>query len=161
MAMKTFVNLPVKNLTKTTEFFTKLGFSFDPQFTDENATRMIISDDTSVMLAVEPFFKGFITPQDIADTSTSREVIVGLSTESREQVDDLADKPSNMRDAATPMTERMAKGVPQPNGTVMIEPTMDVENVANAVICMARMPLDTNVLFMTVMANTMPFVGRG
>jgi len=92
MAMKTFVNLPVKNLTKTTEFFTKLGFSFDPQFTDENATRMIISDDTSVMLAVEPFFKGFITPQDIADTSTSREVIVGLSTERREQVDDLADK---------------------------------------------------------------------
>ena len=63
--------------------------------------------------------------------------------------------------AATPMTERMAKGVPQPNGTTMIEPTMDVENVANAVICMARMPLDANVLFMTVMANKMPFVGRG
>ena len=92
MAMKTFVNLPVKDLTKATEFFTKLGFSFDVQFTDENATRMIISDDTSVMLAVEPFFKGFITPQDITDTSRSREVIVGLSTESREQVDDLADK---------------------------------------------------------------------
>ena len=49
----------------------------------------------------------------------------------------------------------------QPNGTTMIEPTMDVENVANAVICMAQMPLDTNVLFMTVMANKMPFVGRG
>ena len=63
--------------------------------------------------------------------------------------------------AATPMTERMAKGVPQPNGTVAIEPTMDVENVANAVLCMARMPLDANVLFMTVMANKMPFVGRG
>ena len=59
------------------------------------------------------------------------------------------------------MTERMAKGVPQPNGTTMIEPTMEVENVANAVVCMARMPLDTNVLFMTVMANKMPFVGRG
>src|SRR5947199_69195 len=63
--------------------------------------------------------------------------------------------------AATPMTERMAKGVPQPNGTTMIEPTMDVENVANAVLCMARMPLDTNVLFVTVMADKMPFVGRG
>jgi len=92
MAMKTFVNLPVKDLAKATEFFTKVGFSFDEQFTDEKATRMIISDDTSVMLAVEPFFKGFITPQDIADTSKSREVIVGLSTESREQVDELADK---------------------------------------------------------------------
>src|ERR671919_605345 len=89
--MMTFINLPVKDLTRTTEFFAKLGFSFDEQFTDENATRMIISDDTSVMLVVEPFFKGFVTPQDITDTSMSREVIVGLSAESREQVDDLAD----------------------------------------------------------------------
>ena len=89
--MMTFINPPVKDLTRTTEFFAKLGFSFDEQFTDENATRMIISDDTSVMLVVEPFFKGFVTPQDITDTSTSREVIVGLSAESREQVDDLAD----------------------------------------------------------------------
>jgi predicted lactoylglutathione lyase len=92
MATKTFVNLPVKDLPRATEFFTALGFSFDPQFTDENATRMIISEDTSVMLAVEPFFKGFIEPQAIADTSRSREVIVGLSAESREQVDDLAEK---------------------------------------------------------------------
>ena len=92
MAMQTFVNLPVKDLTKATEFFTAIGFAFDPQFTNENATRMIISDDTSVMLAVEPFFKGFIEPQDIADTSRSREVTVGLSTESKEQVDDLTDK---------------------------------------------------------------------
>jgi len=47
MATQTFVNLPVKDLTKATEFFTRLGFSFDQQFTDENATRMIVSDDTS------------------------------------------------------------------------------------------------------------------
>jgi uncharacterized protein len=92
MAMQTFVNLPVKDLTKATEFFTALGFTFDEVFTDENATRMIVSDDASVMLVVEPFFQGFITPQDIADTSRSREVIVGLSAESREQVDDLAGK---------------------------------------------------------------------
>jgi predicted lactoylglutathione lyase len=93
MAMMTFINLPVKDLTKATEFFTRLGFSFDEQFTDENATRMIVSDDTSVMLAVEPFFKGFTEPQESADTSRSREEIVGLSAESREQVDDLAAKP--------------------------------------------------------------------
>ena len=92
MAMQTFINLPVKDLAKTTEFFTKVGFSFDQQFTDENASRMIVSDESSVMLVVESFFEGFITPQEIADTSRSREVIVGLSTESREQVDDLADK---------------------------------------------------------------------
>jgi predicted lactoylglutathione lyase len=92
MAMQTFINLPVKDLTKATEFFTAIGFSFDPEFTDENATRMIVSDDTSVMLAVEPFFKGFIEPQEIVDTSRSREVVVGLSAESREQVDELAEK---------------------------------------------------------------------
>jgi uncharacterized protein len=92
MSRMTFINLPVKDLARATGFFTKLGFSFDPMFTDENATRMIISDDTSVMLVTEPFFKGFIDPQDIADTSESREVLVGLSAESREQVDDLSDK---------------------------------------------------------------------
>ena len=92
MSRMTFVNLPVKDLGKSTEFFTKIGFSFDPMFTDENATRMVISDDTSIMLAAEPFFKGFIEPQEIADTSKSREVLVGLSADSREEVDDLADK---------------------------------------------------------------------
>lgn len=92
MATLTFINLPVADLGKATEFFTKVGFSFDPEFTDENATRMIVSDETSVMLAVQPFFKNFIAPLDIADTSKSREVIVGLSADSREQVDDLTDK---------------------------------------------------------------------
>ncbi len=90
--MQTFVNLPVRDLGKTTEFFSKIGFSFDPQFTDETATRMIISDDASVMLCAESTFKGFVSPQDIADTSKTREVIVGLSAESRAEVDDLADK---------------------------------------------------------------------
>ena len=90
--MQTFINLPVKDLTKATDFFAAIGFSFDEQFTDENATRMIISDETSVMLAVEPFFQGFIAPQDVADTSASREVVVGLSADSREQVDELTGK---------------------------------------------------------------------
>ena len=92
MSRQTFINLPVKDLSKSTEFFTAIGLSLDPEVTDENATRMIISDDTSVMLAVEPFFQGFIAPQDIADTSTTREVIVGLSADSREDVDDLVNK---------------------------------------------------------------------
>ena len=63
--------------------------------------------------------------------------------------------------AATDMTARMKKGVPQANGSVAVEPTMDVENVARAVAYMASLPLDANVLFMTVMATEMPFVGRG
>jgi predicted lactoylglutathione lyase len=90
--MQTFINLPVRDLAKATEFFKKIGFTFDPQFTDETATRMIISNDASVMLCVEPTFKGFVSPQDITDTSRAREVIVGLSAESRAQVDDLANK---------------------------------------------------------------------
>lgn len=63
--------------------------------------------------------------------------------------------------AATPMTSRMATGVLQANGSVEIEPTMDVENVAQAVVYMANLPLDTNVQFMTVMAAKMPYIGRG
>jgi NAD(P)-dependent dehydrogenase (short-subunit alcohol dehydrogenase family) len=65
--------------------------------------------------------------------------------------------------AITPMTERMTQGegVPQANGTMMIEPRMNADNVGAAVVTMAGMPLDANVLFMTVMANNMPFVGRG
>ena len=59
------------------------------------------------------------------------------------------------------MTARMKDGVPQANGTVAAEPTMDVEQVARAVVYMAGLPLDANVLFMTVMATQMPFVGRG
>ena len=68
MATKIFVNLPVKNLNKTIEFFTKLGFKFNPQFTDENATCMIVGEDIFVMLLIENFFKTF-TKKQISDTS--------------------------------------------------------------------------------------------
>lgn len=63
--------------------------------------------------------------------------------------------------AATEMTERMKTGVPQANGCVLVEPTMDSDAVAKAVLYMDSLPLDTNVLFLTVMANQMPYVGRG
>ncbi len=63
--------------------------------------------------------------------------------------------------AATPMTQRMQRGVPQANGEVKVEPTMDVENVARAVVYMDSLTLDANVQFITVMATQMPFVGRG
>jgi NADP-dependent 3-hydroxy acid dehydrogenase YdfG len=59
------------------------------------------------------------------------------------------------------MAARMAKGVPQANGEVAVEPLMDVQHVADAVLHMASLPLDANVLFMTIMATKMPFVGRG
>ena len=63
--------------------------------------------------------------------------------------------------AVTPLTERMAAGIPQANGTVMAEPRMDLKHVCDAVLYMANLPLEANVQFMTVMATKMPFVGRG
>jgi len=83
-----FVNLPVKDLTKTVEFFTKLGFRFNPQFTDDNATCMIVSDNIFVMLLVEKFFKTF-TKKEICDAKKSTEVLIALSAESREKVDEM------------------------------------------------------------------------
>ncbi|MCW3110988.1 MAG: glyoxalase/bleomycin resistance protein/dioxygenase [Segetibacter sp.] len=91
MATKIFVNLPVKDLDKSIEFFTKLGYSFNPQFTDEKATCMIIGDDIFVMLLVEQFFKTFV-PNEIADATKSIESIICLSAESREKVDELVKK---------------------------------------------------------------------
>jgi len=91
MATKIFVNLPVKNLQKSIDFFTRLGFSFNPQFTDETATCMIVSDDIFVMLLTHEKFKTF-TPKEICDSSTSTEVLVALSSEGRENVDETVRK---------------------------------------------------------------------
>jgi predicted lactoylglutathione lyase len=88
MTIQIFVNLPVKDLGRTVEFFKKLGFAFNPQFTDENATCMIINDNIFVMLLVEKFFKTF-TKKEICDTTKDTEVIIALSTESREKVDEM------------------------------------------------------------------------
>jgi len=91
MATKIFVNLPVKNLKKSIEFFTQLGYKFNPQFTDETATCMIVADDIFVMLLTEAKFKEF-TPKPICDATKSTEVLVCLSCESREAVSDLVRK---------------------------------------------------------------------
>lgn len=91
MTTKLFLNLPAKDLNKTIEFFTKLGFKFNPQFTDENATCMIVGEDIFVMLLVEKFFKTF-TKKEICDTSKNTEVIVALSVEGREKVDQMINK---------------------------------------------------------------------
>jgi NAD(P)-dependent dehydrogenase (short-subunit alcohol dehydrogenase family) len=74
---------------------------------------------------------------------------------------DIACGQIDIGNAATEMTARMSAGVPQAHGELAAEPTMDVEHVARAVVYMAGLPLDANVLFMTVMATKMPFVGRG
>ncbi len=74
---------------------------------------------------------------------------------------DIACGQIDIGNALTDMTQRMTKGLPQANGSVEIEPTMDVENVASAVVYMAGLSLDANVQFMTIMATKMPFIGRG
>jgi hypothetical protein len=91
MATKIFVNLPVKNLDTSVAFFTKLGFTFNPQFTDETATCMIVSQDIFVMLLTEAKFKTF-TPKEICDATKCTEVLVCLTSESREKVDEMVRK---------------------------------------------------------------------
>ena len=101
-------------------------------------------------------------PYSVAYTST-KHAITGLtkSTSLDGRKYDIACGQIDVGNAATEMTERMKKGVPQANGTVEVEPTMDVQNVAKAVVYMASLSLDANVQFLTVMATKMPFVGRG
>jgi predicted lactoylglutathione lyase len=91
MVTKIFVNLPVKNLNKSIAFFTQLGFTFNPQFTDETATCMIVAEDIFVMLLTEAKFKVF-TPKDICDATKCTEVLVCLTIENREQVDEMVRK---------------------------------------------------------------------
>jgi uncharacterized protein len=86
-----FINLPVKDLNKSTNFFKELGFEFNPQFSDENTSSMIISDNIFALLMVEERFKEF-TKKEIADTTSTAEAIFCLSAESREQVDEFVNK---------------------------------------------------------------------
>lgn len=87
MATQIFVNLPVKDLEASIAFFTQLGFHFNPQFTDETATCMIVSETIFVMLLTHEKFQTF-TPKAICDATKSTEVLVCLSVESRATVDD-------------------------------------------------------------------------
>jgi predicted lactoylglutathione lyase len=88
MTTKMFVNLPVKDLGKSVKFFTALGFRFNPQFTDENATCMIVSEENFVMLLVEDYFKTF-TPKPVSDARKSTEVLICLSADSRKDIDEM------------------------------------------------------------------------
>jgi predicted lactoylglutathione lyase len=91
MAKKIFVNLPVKDLKKSMEFFIKLGYTFNLQFTDETAACMVIAEDIFAMLLTEAKFKGF-TPNAICDARKSTEVLVALSCDTRDQVDETVRK---------------------------------------------------------------------
>jgi NAD(P)-dependent dehydrogenase (short-subunit alcohol dehydrogenase family) len=98
-----------------------------------------------------------------APYSATKHAITGLtkSISLDGRAHDIACGQIDIGNAATPMTERMASGILQPNGTIMPEPRLDLRHVVDAVLYMARLPLEANVQFMTVMATKMPFVGRG
>lgn len=89
-----FVNLPVKDLNKSIEFFTKLGFTFNPQFTDENATCMVMGENIFAMLLTEQYFSTFIS-KEISDAKKTSEIITALSVNSREEVDQIIEKAFN------------------------------------------------------------------
>ena len=91
MPRKIFVNLPIADMARSRAFFGALGFSFNPQFTNEQGACMVVAEDIFVMLLVQPFFQGF-TKKPIADAKTATEVLVCLSCESRAEVDDLVRK---------------------------------------------------------------------
>ncbi len=94
--MKTnlFVNLPVKNLDRSVDFFTKVGFTFNPQYTDEKGTCMVIGEDIYVMLLAEEYFRTF-TKKQVYDAAKGTEVILALSAESREKVDEIVHRASD------------------------------------------------------------------
>lgn len=91
MAKQIYVNLPVKNLEKTKAFFSKLGFEYNLQFTNEKGACMIVDDNIFVMLLQEEFFKTF-TKKEIADATKTTEVLIAISAESREKVDETVNK---------------------------------------------------------------------
>ena len=91
MAAQIFINLPVKNLNNSIEFYTKLGYTFNQQFTSENATCMIISETIYAMLLVESYFKTF-TDKQIIDAHKSCEALFALSAENKDKVNELVEK---------------------------------------------------------------------
>ena len=90
MATKIFVNLPVKDLNKSKEFYTQIGFSINPQFSDETAACVVISEDIYAMILTHAKFKEF-TPKEIADSTKTSEVLTCLSFESKEKVNEVVD----------------------------------------------------------------------
>jgi uncharacterized protein len=91
MNTKIFVNLPVKNLERSKDFFSNLGYNFDAQFTDEKAACLVIDENINAMLLTEDFFKSF-TKKEITDTEKASEAIVALSVDRRENVDAIVNK---------------------------------------------------------------------
>ncbi|MGK5508893.1 VOC family protein [Brevibacillus formosus] len=102
-----FVNLPVKDLNKSIDFFTAIGYEFNPQFTDQNAACLVIGENIFAMLLVEEFFQTF-TKKELTDATRSTEVIVALSADSKAEVDEIVNKA--LAAGATPSNDPVDHG---------------------------------------------------
>ena len=107
MSRMIFVNIAVEDLDRSIEFFTRLGFTFDPRFTDATATCMIVNDDAYVMLATKAKF-GEFTKKQLVDPAAQTEAILAVSADSREAVDELAD--TALEAGGSPANETMDYG---------------------------------------------------
>ena len=92
MPATTFINMAVKDVAAATDFFRTLGLAVDDDFSDDNGARIVINDGTSVMLMVEPNFDAFVAPAERAATPAQREIIIGVSVDNRDEVDELVDR---------------------------------------------------------------------
>ncbi|PIF32861.1 hypothetical protein CLU81_3422 [Flavobacterium sp. 9] len=107
METKIFLNLPVKDLNRSRSFFTNLGFSFNPQFTNDKGTCLIIGKNINAMLLVEEFYKTF-TYKEICNAKTTNEVIISVQTESREKVNEIIE--NALKNGATEYAEAQDYG---------------------------------------------------
>ncbi|MDX5568773.1 VOC family protein [Streptomyces sp. ID05-04B] len=101
-----FVNLPVDDLDASKKFFTELGYGINPQFSDDNAASVVISDTIVAMLLTKPSYSTF-TKKEIADASKTSEVLIALSAESREKVDELVDRALTLGGSPSGQTQDM------------------------------------------------------
>ncbi len=134
MATRVFINLPVKDLQASITFFTKLGYTFNPQFTDEHATCMIISDTIYAMLITHSRFRDF-TKKAIADATKTTEVLIALSAESKENVHEWAEKAiaAGGKEANEPQDHgfMISRSVEDPDGHIWEIVWMDPNFVQN------------------------------
>ncbi|MEE1928954.1 VOC family protein [Streptomyces sp. TRM 70351] len=131
MSTTMFLNLPVKDLAVSKEFFTRVGFTFDDEFTDENAACLVIEEGhLYAMLLTESYFQTF-TDKQVADTATASEAIAALGVASRERVDELADKAlaAGARATGEPADQGFmyGRGFEDPDGHLWEVFTMDLD----------------------------------
>ncbi|HIW61584.1 MAG TPA: VOC family protein [Candidatus Stackebrandtia excrementipullorum] len=130
-----FVNLPVTDLNRSKAFFERLGFSFNPDFTSENGTCMIVGDDAFVMLLTEEFFKTF-TDRPVAEASEGTEAIVAISADTRDDVDRIVDTAMESGGAASkpPMSAdgMYSRSFADPDGHLWEVVYMDMSAMATA-----------------------------